>query len=237
MKNHKKNHRFVPITKCQGFKTQEPPIEETKVHTGSNIATYKPKTEINQSSDTIDQDTKLQPRNKSRIHAVCFRKSKKFNCLFCDKKFYSERSLRCHIDFMHESENVKRYKCRKCLRSFNEQRNRQKHFKMEHDTIIKLVTDRKDTLETQQAEKQHNNLFVSTSSKSLQAINHRQLASHKHESPDKFNCSLCPKMFNCSWSLLSHEDKEHQLNKVKRYRCLNCARSFNWKINLKKHKC
>ena len=154
-------------------------------------------------------------RQHNRIH-----EGKKYDCIFCGKKFYSKQNVDKHISSVHEGK--KPYLCSQCGSSYGDKFNLKIH--------IERVHEGKKPYQCGQCDKKfghkcHLKTHVSSFHENIRPFqctlcsrsffNKDQLKDHGvvHTNIRPYSCTICEDKFKRSWHLVTHLKTIHNVAK------------------------
>ena len=182
------------------------------------------------------QNVLIKFKKKTNQKYIYPKKSKEYNCDFCEKDFWTFEQVETHVERKHpdlKNEFEKKYlvfKCEwGCVEAFNTHKRLKKHYKFHHSRIIKC------------------DYCPEESATPLSALNH--IKETHPEMKDKFDakfrvhkCSVegCDKKFFTGKGLTKHKIQVHRSRNENvdsnSTLCSDCGASFSTFKELKKHK-
>ena len=161
-----------------------------------------------------------QLKSKSNLenhlkHSRCHRTTDFYNCSFCQKQFKDQAHLKRHIK-LHNDSDSKPFKCPRCVLSFRENYNLQKH--------ISGVHEKGELFKCNQCDK----VYKYRNSLS----DHIDMAHNTDKTKPLFNCKQCHKSFFHAKVLRTHQLRVHVEAEKE---CPLCCRMFKQKSKLNRH--
>lgn len=160
-----------------------------------------------------------QLMKKPKVRAVAKRQSNpeyKFECPVCHNRYARERTLRSHVNYVHEK--TQKYQCNICKKYFIEKFSLKQHIAKQHNTN----TTTRDIFKCPRCPK------IYDRKKFLDY----HIANHSPKKR-KYPCSQCEKVYSSNSALKDHIEIIHE-GKIL-YECKICKRSFSSQPNLMLH--
>lgn len=184
---------------------------------------------------------KFNKYSKFEVHLSKHAAGKLYTCEVCQNNFTEPVMFVCHL-LVHSLEveikvekitdDIEKYDCSQCNRSFTQKKSLSSHMKRHKEkngyecTCCNIKFDSKHLL------KKHLKLHLNDT-KEQEAVDF-EVNNVIRDSSDEFNCQKCDEKFETQKLLTSHSKKHMALSDIK-YQCAECGKSLKSKILLKRH--
>lgn len=180
-------------------------------------------------------------KNHSDMHLA---EPRSFECDYCKKCFTRKDSLKKHIKNTHCFEQVKRFPCSQCWKSFNQPYRLKLHmFVHINEKQFKCQSCGK-SFKRPGCLRQHiecvhgteDNVLLSFQQQRYIDLENRKLSRKTNDDDKPYKCASCQRRFSRADSLEKHNGNPcRRIPDEKPFECAHCGRSFVRMANLKKH--
>jgi uncharacterized Zn-finger protein len=189
----------------------------------------------------------LSKSSTATVHRISIERNQRKNlqkyhyCQSCDAKYRDARSLKYHVESVHEGKEP--YKCNICNRDFSGENNLKNHISTVHEdnkpfncVICHLRFPSKATVSAHIAKIHEGKRSFKCEKCEATFKNSSHLTRHVnsvHERKKLFNCSDCEKQFSEKADLGRHIESVHEGKRP--HKCNVCGKSFTEKKFMLKH--